>query len=124
MGLDSFGTWRAREEAEIRPMALCPTKKKARCILQTSWIPLADCTNSELLTSHLGPKIPAEWMESDFVSHVLETGPQLTFGLGLPGARSTGVSINGSGHGVALISDQHLIKVNHDRIESWSDQRL
>lgn len=70
-------------------MASCPVEKKARCIFQTSWIPLASWTHPELLTSHLGPRIPAERMESDFVSHVLEAGPQLTFDLELPGAGST-----------------------------------
>lgn len=51
---------------------------------------------------------------------VLETGPQLTFALGLPGARSTGVSISGCGHGLALVSKQHLIKADHDGLEAPS----
>lgn len=57
-------------------------------------------------------------MESDFVSHRVGNRPQLTFDVGLPGARSTGVSINDNGHRAALISDQHLIKADHNGVET------
>ena len=49
---------------------------------------------------------------------MLETGPQLTFDLGLPETRTTGININDNGHGVALISNQHLIKVDYNGVET------
>lgn len=56
----------------------------------------------------LGPKIPVELMESDFVTLImLETGPHCGFDLGLAGARSTCVNEDDSGHQSGLISDQH-----------------